>query len=73
LNIHEDIDIQLPKHLATTWKQQKQNLGLYACDAYDEVQLSQLEMQEIFNPTVNTNLELIVIQLSQTNGIMKTR
>jgi hypothetical protein len=26
-------------------------------------------MQEIFDLVVNTNLELIVIQLSQTNGI----
>jgi hypothetical protein len=44
-------------------------LGLYDCNAYDELQLSQLEMQEIFDPVVIRNLELIAIQLSQTNGI----
>jgi molecular chaperone DnaK (HSP70) len=69
LSAGEDVDIQLHQALASAWEDYEERLGLPPRDAYDEIQLTYQDMQRIFDPVVNKNLELIAAQLSQTTGI----
>ncbi|XP_024402004.1 uncharacterized protein [Physcomitrium patens] len=60
--------VGLPSKLATEWEEQDDKNGEFGRE-YDEVEITDEEMQSIFDPIVDQNLALIADQLVQANGV----
>ncbi|XP_024390872.1 uncharacterized protein [Physcomitrium patens] len=65
----DSFEIQLPGKLAQEWEDYDSEHGLPPRDSYDELELTQSDMQSIFDPVVEQNLGLIADQLSRTSNV----
>lgn len=67
----ESTDIgSLPQKLATEWENYDRRMGLSPRSSYDELEITYTEMMEqIFDPVVEQNLDLISQQLVQASGV----
>jgi molecular chaperone DnaK (HSP70) len=65
----DSIDIDVPNRLATEWERYERQSGHPARQSYDEVEITYSEMQSIFDPVVEQNLELISSQLTQADEL----
>ncbi|KAG0604378.1 hypothetical protein M758_10G167700 [Ceratodon purpureus] len=61
-------DINLPSKLASKWEAYDRRMGIPARDSYDEVEISYQEMQSIFDPVIEQNIQLILRQLEQVGA-----
>ena len=62
-------EINLPNKLVSEWENYDQRMGRPARDSYDELEISYSEMQSIFDPVIERNLELIANQLDQVDSV----
>ncbi|KAH8950606.1 hypothetical protein BDL97_10G094500 [Sphagnum fallax] len=69
LSFGGDIMLDLPRKLSSAWEDYDQQQGLAERESYEEFQLSHADMQAIFDPVVNENLDLIGAQIAQTGDI----
>ena len=58
----------LPSKVAVKWEEYDRRMGVPAMDSYDELEISYEEMQSIFDPVVDQNMELIGQQLEQAGA-----
>ncbi|KAG0618894.1 hypothetical protein M758_4G099400 [Ceratodon purpureus] len=68
-NIGGSIEINLPNKLVTEWENWDQLMGNPARYSYDDLEISYEEMQSIFDPVIERNLELISNQLDQVSSV----
>ncbi|KAG0629702.1 hypothetical protein M758_1G123700 [Ceratodon purpureus] len=64
-SIGESTDIALPGKLISKWEEYDRRMGIPERDVYDELEISFQEMQSIFDPVVEQNVQLIADQLKQ--------
>jgi hypothetical protein len=65
----ESTEITLPAKLVSKWDDYDRRMGLPERDSYDEVEISYQEMQSIFDPVVDQNLQLIARQIEQSGKV----
>lgn len=65
----ESTEISLPIKLVTEWRKYDQKMDLPERDSYEELEISYSEMQSIFDPVVEQNLQLISEQLAQVSSV----
>lgn len=69
VSIGEQIEINLPRKLATEWELHDRESGAPAQETYDELELSYEEVKtQVFDPVVEQNIALIAHQLGQVPG-----
>lgn len=66
---NESTDINLPSKLVSMWENWDLRNKKPARDSYDELEISYEEMQSIFDPVVDQNLQLIARQLAQAGSV----
>ena len=67
--IGESTDINLPNKVVTEWRNYDERMGIPERDSYDELEITYEEMQSIFDPVVQQNLELVSDQLKQVGSV----
>lgn len=65
----ESTDINLPIRVVTEWRNYDDKMGNPERDSYEELEITCEEMQAIFDPVVEQNLELISDQLKQVGSV----
>ena len=68
-DIGESIDINLPAKVARKWEEYDLGVGNPLRNSYDELEISFQEMQSIFDPIIEQNMELIAQQLEQVKEV----
>jgi len=63
------VDFNLPSKLVTEWERYDVRMGHSRRSSYDELEITFEEMQSIFDPVIDQNLELIHNQLMQIGGV----
>ena len=68
-SVGESTDINLPNKVVAEWEKFDQRMGNPPRDSYDDLEISYQEMQSIFDPVIEQNMQLIAHQLAQVKGV----
>ncbi|KAG0566540.1 hypothetical protein KC19_7G071100 [Ceratodon purpureus] len=69
--IGDSTDINLPNRVVTEWEKYDRRMGKPERYSYDDLEISYQEMQSIFDPVIEQNMQLISHQLAQVRGGVK--
>lgn len=67
--VGESTEIPLPLKVVTEWRKYDERMGILERDSYEELEITYSEMQSIFDPVVQQNLQLIADQLVQVRSV----
>ena len=67
--IREDMDIDLPGRLASDWESYDRKMGYPERESYDEITISYLEIQMLFDPVIDEILDGIYDQYDKVDGV----
>ena len=67
--VGESTDINLPSKVAMKWEDYNRRMGIPERDSYDELEVSFQEMQSIFDPVIEQNIQLIANQLQRVGKV----